>query len=648
VLRVRLLTDAEAHAFERGHAAWIEQADPRRKGAGPLVPLRVVGVEALLDDGDLVGQLLASPSFARKYGEYFSMAVPYLAVRLAHSASGFPAFANEVAALYPKSATVGAASEAPFRVPTVDAITLQATTLWFVAAAAWVIAFVGVAPALARRMDRESPERETLRVLGLPSTSLFAASLVGPVVVSLGAGALAFAFGLAVSPLTAVGVSAPFDPASGIFVDGLVLAGGAASVVVSLLVVGAVLAARRVAQTGAERTVHAGGERRLDPGLTRLGVPIALGIRSALSGGTGRLRVPTASTLAAIVAMFSLVTAALVVAASSTRLLETPRLYGQNFQLLGEVGGLPPAVGVRVSRVVQDDRAIAAATAAAVATVTIEGHSIGLLGTRPLKNSVPLSLVDGRFPSNSREIVLGRHTMAALGLRVGDSVQVRGRSGGVSMRVVGEATLPSVVWDAQGVTVGDGAVVTLNRLMSLAPGTSVSRFLVRLAPGVASERERLALIRRTGTNFDLSLRPAVVGKLTHVRGVPYALAALVAAAAVAALAHLLVATTRRRRREVAILKTLGLRRRDVGATVYVQSATTVAIGCLVGIPLGVVVGERVWDALANRLGVVPEPVLPLAPIALLVPAALVVCAVVAAVPAALAARIPAAAVLRAE
>ena len=94
------------------------------------------------------------------------------------------------------------------------------------------------------------------------------------------------------------------------------------------------------------------------------------------------------------------------------------------------------------------------------------------------------------------------------------------------------------------------------------------------------------------------------------------------AVAVAALAHTLVTLTRRRRRDLAILKTLGFTRGQVLAAVAWQATIVAGIGLLVGLPLGVALGRWAWTLFAEDLGVVPEPVTPLWPVLLVVPATL--------------------------
>ena len=143
-------------------------------------------------------------------------------------------------------------------------------------------------------------------------------------------------------------------------------------------------------------------------------------------------------------------------------------------------------------------------------------------------------------------------------------------------------------------------------------------------------------------------RPADVANWGRVSGFPYVLAGLIAAAAAALLAHALVTSIRRRRRDLAILKTLGFERRDVRMTVAWQATTVAAIGLLVGLPLGVGIGRFAWNLFAEELGVVPEPVAPVFPGLLVIPATLLLANLVALLPGRIAAGTRPAVVLRAE
>jgi predicted lysophospholipase L1 biosynthesis ABC-type transport system permease subunit len=62
---------------------------------------------------------------------------------------------------------------------------------------------------------------------------------------------------------------------------------------------------------------------------------------------------------------------------------------------------------------------------------------------------------------------------------------------------------------------------------------------------------------------------------------------------------------RRRRGELALLKVLGMTRRQVRAVVAWQTTVALLIAVLVGGPLGIVGGRLAWHAFAGSLGVVP-------------------------------------------
>ena len=83
----------------------------------------------------------------------------------------------------------------------------------------------------------------------------------------------------------------------------------------------------------------------------------------------------------------------------------------------------------------------------------------------------------------------------------------------------------------------------------------------------------------------------------------------------ATLAHLLFVSVARRRRQVALLKVLGFVRRQVLVSTCWQALTVVAVGLVIGVPLGIVVGRTVWRLFASNLGAVPASVIPVGLIA---------------------------------
>jgi predicted lysophospholipase L1 biosynthesis ABC-type transport system permease subunit len=179
---------------------------------------------------------------------------------------------------------------------------------------------------------------------------------------------------------------------------------------------------------------------------------------------------------------------------------------------------------------------------------------------------------------------------------------------------------------------------------------------IDLAPGVSGK----ALIARIshanpdgtpGGTYELPqnrIRGGAIVDAARMGGQPLALALAVAACAVLSLSLALLASVRRRRRELALLKTLGLTRRQVMAAVAWQASVILVIAALIGVPLGVTVGHWAWAAFATSLGAVPVTVVPVPALLAGIAVLLVAGNLLAAGPGTVAARTPPAAVLRAE
>ena len=109
-----------------------------------------------------------------------------------------------------------------------------------------------------------------------------------------------------------------------------------------------------------------------------------------------------------------------------------------------------------------------------------------------------------------------------------------------------------------------------------------------------------------------------------------------------------LASVRHRRRQLAVLKTLGLRRHQLRAIIAWQASTILVIAGLAGVPLGVAAGRWAWTSFATTVGFVPVTVVPVPALLLGLLTLLIAGNLLAAVPAAVAARTPPAAALRAE
>ena len=146
-----------------------------------------------------------------------------------------------------------------------------------------------------------------------------------------------------------------------------------------------------------------------------------------------------------------------------------------------------------------------------------------------------------------------------------------------------------------------------------------SAVAIDLKPGTTSaQRARLVhrIVSANPTEFPggtyqlASAQASAVINAEHLGGQPLALALGLAAAAVLSLALTLLSLVRRRRQELALLKTLGMTRRQVRAIIAWQTTLTLAIAVIAGGPLGVVAGRWAWRAFANSLGIAPVTEIP--------------------------------------
>lgn len=184
---------------------------------------------------------------------------------------------------------------------------------------------------------------------------------------------------------------------------------------------------------------------------------------------------------------------------------------------------------------------------------------------------------------------------------------------------------------------GNGAVVTASTF-SLAPGNGCSSpatcynfVLVRYRPGTNLDASSASLTAvATATGCPAQYCPVVADQppkdsqnYTRIRNTPAIPAALLAVLGVATLAYTLTTSVQRRRRDLAVLKTLGLRRPQVSAVVAWQASVLTAVALLVGLPLGLIAGRWAWAVFANAVGVSGDADIPWLWVALAFPIALV-------------------------
>ena len=370
----------------------------------------------------------------------------------------------------------------------------------------------------------------------------------------------------------------------------------------------------------------------------------------ALERGRGRTAVPVRPALFGAVFGVLGVVAALVVGASLDRLATEPARFGWTFDAAvigggGESGTGGPC-GPRRSPIGRDRHVVALANLCGT-TVTVENRPLAAVGIRDMRGTVPLSIVRGRAPRTGREIALGELTLDRIGAEIGDRVSVTGTHGKTTARVVGTALFPSVDDPA---LLADGAMMLPEVLARIAADSdnSGSHLVVRWRPGTDTRAARHRLEKISGQPPSQPIRPAEVDRLTQLNRLPWILAGFLAILALIAVGHAIVTNTRRRRRDFALLETLGLRTRQIRATVAMQATTLGVIGLVLGIPLGVVVGRLAWGVIAGQIGVATDAAFPGLALTVLAPLTILAVLVVAYLPARAVSRIRPAVALRSE
>ncbi|HTD49288.1 MAG TPA: ABC transporter permease, partial [Acidimicrobiia bacterium] len=438
---------------------------------------------------------------------------------------------------------------------------------------------------------------------------------------------------------------AELDP--GVAVNAPILAAGFATLVV-VIVAGATVAAVRVSTLDASTPRRTRG--RAGATLDRLGLspPARLGIGAVLS----RRETGTAPRRIAVVAIAFAVAgsaAAATFGASLDHLVHSPREQGWNFDVMVGNPNSQSDQEARAVPLLAHDRYVNGFTGIAQPpeTPTIDGHSVGLVGVDEREGSLGPPMLEGRFPTGPDEIAFGRGSLDALRKRVGDRVEVVAGPRRVSMHVTGVFIALSA-GDLFSSRLDEGGGVTLDGLRRLEPDVMVTMFPVRYAPGT----DRRVALARLQHDFGALVLQHVnaqdVENLVRVAVLPALLAGLFVVLSVATLAATLIASVRRRRQELTILKAIGFKRRQLAASIVWQTLALTLVGVTVGIPAGIVVGQTIWRYVADQIGAVQPPVVPVAPVAGIIVGAALIATAIALVPAALAAQVRPAIALRRE
>jgi FtsX-like permease family len=602
----------------------------------------------LTDQSDGVNATVLPPAATRQLIAYYQFG--WVGVRLDRGADGIPELQRHLASLaaavtqqipQPFRAELGGglafniSSSAIIHDQVQQAIRPQALALAIFGGIAALAMLVLVGQGLARLISRAGGDISVMRGLGATRAQVALTAGLPACGAVIGSVILAVAGAIALSPLAPVGPIRQFDPDRGLQADALVLGGGSAVLIVLLLAALTLMATQAVRQPGDRPATRASDVARV-AAAAGLPAPAVVGSRNALEPGSGRRAAPVRASLVGSVAAVTAVTVAVVFGASLNRLITHPAQYGWNWGILIQAeGGYGNWTPGSLAKLIDGQPNVTGWSELGFSSVPLGrgGTIVPVLGVQRHSGTVEPPTTSGHPINGSGQIELGTVTMRQLGVHVGQTIPAGPGPHRKWLTVVGTVTLPSFgAARTDHVSLGRGAMMSEDELLTVLGVTPAemkqarvssqaapSAVAIDLAPGT-TRRQRADLVRRiTSANPDgtpggtyqlTQFKAAAIENASQMGGQPLALALGLAAAAVLSLTVTVLADVRRRRRELALLKALGMTRRQVRAIVAWQTSITLGIAVLIGIPLGILTGRLAWRTFAGSLGVAPVTVVP--------------------------------------
>jgi hypothetical protein len=354
-----------------------------------------------------------------------------------------------------------------------------------------------------------------------------------------------------------------------------------------------------------------------------------------------------------------------VFGSSLSNLVATPRLYGSNWQV--DLQNVPTSqVHPLVTALKRDSSVTRVTYGGSGKYVNINGVPVPSIYVYVAKGPMVFSLVDGHHVRTASEIDVGTTSLAAARTQVGSKVRLsvanlKGKVHTTTFSVAGAIAIPPE-FDLGGP--GEGAVVLLSGLESLAcDSTSASNPCIKAIDhklvlanswnveiGVAADAAGRATVARLDRKYaayvTIEALPTNLVNFGQAVDFPLLLGGTLALFGAAMLTHLLFVSVSRRRRQFALLRVLGMYRRQVASTLCWQSVTVAIVGVVLGVPLGIAVGRTVWHAFAIKLGVVPAEVVQIEALLWLVAAIVIGGLVLSIIPSVLSTRVHPAEALR--
>jgi len=653
------------------HLASPQQVDAQYDGTagpplGPTVRARIVGVGRMpwgidADSPGQTGSVLPSPALFTHYraniigtsGRAYINAL----VRLNGGAAAIPAFRADLATVTGRSDIDVWNNSVNFGEPTRKVTGYEAACLLAFALAALVAAFFLVGQSVARYTSATIVDLQVMQAVGMTRRQAVASASAAPFLAGVAGATAGVAGAIVASRWMPIGLAAVVEPHPGADVDWLVL--GTGWVVVPLLVLAGSAAAAATALTAGRRPRV---QRRSAVAAAAAGaglpVPAVIGARFALEPGRGRSAVPVRPALVGAIAGVLGVLAAFTFSAGVSDAAANPVRFGQTWQLATFLGlnGRDFGPASQVLRAVAADRDVIGVEDARIAGAQSGRVSVESFTYAPVAGKrLPIVLSDGRMPARPDEVALAPTTARDLHAATGSTVRLAGGTTQRAMRVTGIAFVPAGPHNGY----ADGAWLTPAGYDRVFAGSHYAfKFhvaAVALRPGanahtVALRLKAAAAAIKGGGAFTFTPPPPLpeVQMIKDLELLPLALSAFLALLAIGAVGHALSIAVSRRRHDLAVLRALGMSRRQTRMVVATQASVLAVIGLVFGVPLGVALGRSIWRVVAGFTPLAYHPPLAVWALLLIGPVALLAANVLAAWPEHHAARLRTGRVLRTE
>ena len=483
----------------------------------------------------------------------------------------------------------------------------ESSALLAFAAVALIAALFLVGQSVVRYVAGATQDLQVLSAVGMRPRHVRVAATAGPAMAAVIGAMIGVGAAWLASSRFPTGTAAPLEPAPGRQADVAVLLAGL--VLIPLVVAGGALVASWMTTRafGAARATRRSAVASL---AARIGapVPVSIGASFALDRGRGSQSVPVLPALLGAVVGVLGVVGALTFAAGVDDAATHPERFGQ-------VSELQVFLGFNGEDFVPTD-AVLDVLAAEPGVRAVNDTRQGVLESGrvdlaafvldPVDVPLPIVVLDGRLPTEPGEVTISTKSAADIRASVGDRIELSGSRSSGTFVVSGIA----FVLEGSHNDYDTGAWLLPDTYDELIEGFKFHTAEVALRADADTE----AVAARAGASIAAALGqppesaagivsvrtpPSRLGELRQVQRLPLLLAAFLALLAVAAVGHAVATAVRRRRRDLAVLRALGVTRRECRAIVLIQGTVLAVVGLVFGVPLGLALGRTLWRSVAD-------------------------------------------------